>query len=414
MEAAGNPRKRRRGGATSSTDTSLNLATAMRPRAPDGYTPAKRELYPAPHPLRVIDEGDEVPVDRLYVNDESPSGAMSEPPSKLGGILRVLPEDFIVEEVLETRVCDISPPLSPHGDELGNEALREPKEYLHFTLVKKNWDTIRALNYVRRKVGVSLKRFGFSGMKDKRAVTAQRVSLWHGRADVLARLKLHEILLKEFEYADERINLGTAVGNRFTITIRDIPQSQKDIADIVTRFARDVTFRGVPNYFGPQRLGGGNAEVGRAIKDGDLRRGVDVILAKVRPYLADGGIEGVPQVFWYEKRMLRHLEAYPNDAAGALRKIPKKILRLYVHAYQSHLFNEQLQHALHDHQVPDALTIPGFTTPTMPELQTTSITRRTFLTAQDFTLVDVKEGVAVLRFTLGKGEYASTLLANLC
>jgi len=384
------------------------------PRGHDGQAPRRENFILHRTHYGSSTKETAAPVDELREDDESAREAMRETPFRLGGTLRALPRDFIVEEVWETWVCDISPPPSSPEDDPGHWAVQEPKEYLHFTLVKENWDTIRALNYIRRKVGVSLKRFGFAGMKDKRAITAQRVSLWQGRADVLARLKLHEMALKEFEYADTRINLGTAVGNRFTITIRDIPQSQREIVDIVNRFARDVTARGVPNYFGPQRLGGGNAEVGRAIKDGKLRRGVDVILAKVRPYLADRGIEGVPQVFWYEKRMLRHLEAYPNDAAGALRKIPKKILRLYVHAYQSHLFNEQLQQALHDHQVPDTLTIPGFTTPTMPELQTTAITRRTFLTAQDFTILEVREGLAVLRFTLGKGEYASTLLANLC
>ncbi|KON29905.1 hypothetical protein AC480_02300 [miscellaneous Crenarchaeota group archaeon SMTZ1-55] len=353
-------------------------------------------------------------MDALWEDDESPLGSPKESPFKVGGTLRAFPRDFIVEEVWETRVCDVSPPPLPPAEGSGDGTGQEPKEYLHFTLVKENWDTIRALNYLRRKVGVSLKRFGFAGMKDKRAITAQRVSLWRGRADVLARLTLHEMLLKEFEYADARITLGTALGNRFTITIRDIPQSQEVIADTLQRFAQEVTSRGVPNYFGPQRLGGGNAAVGRAIKDGRLRRGVDVILTKVRPYLADKGIDGVPNVFWYEKRMLRHLEAYPNDAAGALRKIPKRIRRLYVHAYQSHLFNSRLQQAIHDQQIPETLTIPGFTTPTMPELQTTAITRSTFLTAQDFTVLEVREGLAVLRFTLGKGEYASTLLANLC
>jgi tRNA pseudouridine13 synthase len=355
---------------------------------------------------------EEFPVSKLWEEDENPC-VTRETPFKLGGNLRVLPRDFIVEEVWENNICDISQPISKKIGDQWNNTLEEQKEYLHFTLIKENWDTIRALNYIRRRVGVSLKRFGFSGMKDKRAITAQRVSLWKGRADVMAHLRLHEMFLKEFEYADERINLGYAVGNRFTITIRDIPKKQKEIADILNRFTQEVTSQGVPNYFGPQRFGGGNVEAGRAIKDSDLRRGVDAILAKVMSYLSEGGIENIPKVFWYEKKMLRHLEKYPNDSAGALRKIPKKILRLYVHAYQSNLFNEQLKQAIQENQVTESLTIPGFATPTMPELQTVPITRQTFLTAKDFTTQKAIDGLAVLRFTLKKGEYASTLLANL-
>jgi TruD family tRNA pseudouridine synthase len=355
----------------------------------------------------------ESPVKKLWEEYEIPRVTMRETPFKLGGNLRVLPQDFIVEEVWKNYVCDISQPLSTQIGDQWNNTLQEQKEYLHFTLIKQNWDTIRALNYIRRKMGVSLKRFGFSGMKDKHALTAQRVSLWKGRADVLAHLRLHEMFLKDFEYADERINLGNAVGNRFTITIRDIPKKQREITDTLNRFAQEVTSQGVPNYFGPQRFGGGNVEAGRAIKDSELRRGVDVILAKVMRYLSDGGIESIPKVFWYEKKMLRHLENHPNDSAGALRKIPKKILRLYVHAYQSHLFNEQLKQAIQENQVTETLTIPGFATPTMPELRTVPITRRTFLTAKDFTTQKALDGLAVLRFTLEKGEYASTLLAHL-
>jgi len=158
-------------------------------------------------------------------------------------LMTVIAEEsgLLFEEVWENRVCDINQPLSPHVGDSGNTPLQEPKDYLHFTLVKQNWDTIRALNYIRRKIGVSLKRFGFAGMKDKRAITAQRVSLWKGRADHLAYLKLHEMFLKEFEYSEERINLGNAVGNRFTITIRDIPLKQREIADTLNRFTQEVT-----------------------------------------------------------------------------------------------------------------------------------------------------------------------------
>jgi len=142
---------------------------------------------------------------------------------KLGGKIRTFPEDFIVEEVWNNSVYTISYPLT---DRLWDHFLlkfRREKAYLHFTLVKKNWETIRALNYIRKKLGFSLKRFGISGMKDKRAITAQRVSIWKVRREIISSLKLHDMFLKDFKYADDRINLGNAIGNRFTITIRDIP-----------------------------------------------------------------------------------------------------------------------------------------------------------------------------------------------
>lgn len=331
----------------------------------------------------------------------------------LSGSIRVFPRDFVVEEVWNGSVCKIEYPLA---DRLRDRYLtrnQREKDYLHFTLVKEDWDTFRALNRIRRRLDVSLKRFGFSGMKDKRAVTAQRVSLWKGRRKSLVHLRLKDLLLKDFEYSDSRINLGNAIGNRFTITIREIPMERGEVADILNRFKEQVTSRGIPNYFGPQRLRGGNAEVGEALKAGDLRRGVDLILDKVKGYLEDGGISRIPKVLWYEKKMVRHLTKHPNDYAGALRKIPKKILTLYVHAYQSRLFNERLEHDLKEHRVPRTITILGFTTPKIPELRTFPFERRSFLTTSDFQVVRIDDGLAILRFVLAKGEYASTLLSNL-
>ena len=250
-------------------------------------------------------------------------------------------------------------------------------------------------------------------MKDKRALSAQRVALWKVRAEALARLKLPDMVLKDFEYADERINLGSAVGNRFTITIRDVPNKKEETLEILRRFRETATSRGVPNYYGPQRLGGGNAEVGRAIKNGDLKLAVEVILKKVQSFLEKGGLETIPSVFWYEKRMLRHLKKYPKDYAGALRKIPKRIRRLYIHAYQSHIFNQKLRQAIFENQVPKTITIQGFAVPRMPELEARQLERRSLLVAKDFKVLRVTSGTVKLRFTLRKGEYASTLLSYL-
>ncbi len=331
---------------------------------------------------------------------------------KLEGRTRVVPEDFIVEEVWLDRICDVKhSPFNRLRDRLFI-TFRKGGEYLRFTLVKRNWETTRALNYIRKKIGVSLKRFGIAGMKDKRALTAQRVSLWKGRAEILARLKLPDMVLKDFEYADERINLGMATGNRFTVTIRDVLNSRRKIIETLGRFQEIATSRGFPNYYGPQRLSG-NVEVGRAIKNGDLKLAVSFILKKVQSLLQDRDLEAIPKVFWYEKKMLRHLKKYPNDYAGALRKIPKRIRRLYVHAYQSYVFNEELRQGIAENQVPKTITIQGFAVPRMPELEARQLERRSFLVVKDFRVLKVMNSTVRLRFTLRKGEYASTLLSFL-
>jgi len=178
-------------------------------------------------------------------------------------------------------------------------------------------------------------------------------------------------------------------------------------------FRETITGYGVPNYFGPQRLGGSNAEVGEAIKDGDLGKATEIVLEKVRIYLNDGNIGNIPKVYWYEKKILRHLTKFPNDYAGALRKVPRKILSIYVHAYQSKIFNENLQQSLHENNIPETITIPGFQVPKMPELTTPQITRKSLLIARNFRAIKVKTNFAILKFTLEKGEYATTLISSL-
>jgi tRNA pseudouridine13 synthase len=338
---------------------------------------------------------------------------MNEKNFKLGGKIKTFPDDFIVEEVWKDRICQIKHSIR---DSLNDKILirmQRKKEYLHFTLVKRDWETIRAINCIRKKIRTSIKRFGISGMKDKRAYTAQRVSLWRGEWKKMFHLKLQDIKLKDFNYSNDRITLGNATGNQFTITIRDIPKSRDEILDILCRFNKLITNRGIPNYFGPQRFGGHNADIGAAIIDGELKKGTELILNKIKPFLKSGDLKRIPKVFWYEKRMLNYLKKYPRDYAGTLRKIPKRILRLYTHSYQSHIFNEKLKKFLIEGDPPISIIMPGFDVPKMPELKTFPIERKSFLITGDFKTIKVKDGLAILSFTLNRGEYASTLLANL-
>jgi len=331
----------------------------------------------------------------------------------LGGTIRQHPSDFIVEEVWDDGICNINYSLAHRVRDLISTKLLKENEYTHFTFIKKDWETIRALNRLRRPLRVSLNRFGIAGMKDKKAITAQRVSVWNINVQTLMNLKVKDITLKDFRYANERITLGNAIGNRFTIVIRDIPGTKDTIKQVLLRFQRQIATEGIPNFFGSQRLGGNNAAVGKAIKDGDLKQAVGLILEKIQPRLSEQGIEAVPKVFWYEKRMVRHLRKHPNDYAGALRKIPKKIRKIFVHAFQSYLFNEQLKQAIGNSVLPETITILGFKTPKMPELSTTPITRRILLTSPDFQILEIQDGRVKVRFSLSNGEYASTLLTYL-
>jgi len=49
-----------------------------------------------------------------------------------------------------------------------------------------------------------------------------------------------------------------------------------------------------------------------------------------------------PPAFTFERTMIGHLIKHPDDYLGALRKLFTNFLLMFIHAYQSHFFNEML------------------------------------------------------------------------
>jgi tRNA pseudouridine13 synthase len=67
--------------------------------------------------------------------------------------------------------------------------------------------------------------------------------------------------------------------------------------------------------------------------------------------------------------MLQHLSAHPGDYLGALRRLPLRLLRLLIQAYQAYLFNLELSYLLAElgdfrniAPTTDTLPLPGYLT----------------------------------------------------
>ena len=333
----------------------------------------------------------------------------------LHGKIKIYPEDFLVEEAWNNRVyrADIS-----FLNNIRNQftiLLKKKQDYLHFTLVKRNWNTIKAIRHIAKRLHVSLKRFGYSGMKDKKAITAQRVSAWKIDGKRLLNLKIRDLWIKDIEYSSDRITLGEASGNRFTVVIRQIPMNEKQIRLKIKKFGKLASNEGIPNFFGPQRIGrsGDNVKIGQAILNGDLKLATDHLLYKIEPYIIEGEIQKVPDIFWPEKAVYLHLTSYPNDYAGALRRIPKKLLRIFTHSVQSQKFNDQLKEAIIKGNIPETIQVQGFKISKMPELSTRTISRRSYIFAREFKIIKIEDGMAQIQFILDKGQYATTFISNL-
>jgi tRNA pseudouridine13 synthase len=157
--------------------------------------------------------------------------------------VRLQPEDFVVEEI---------PAFLPTGS----------GEHLFMWITKKNLTTEEAVTRICRALVVDARGAGYAGMKDRRAVTTQMVSVpfpAERRESEALALDLEGISVASATRHQHKLRPGHLKGNRFSIVLRDVPG---DAAADVVRDLEHAGESGVPNAFGPQRFGraGDNAE----------------------------------------------------------------------------------------------------------------------------------------------------------
>ncbi len=263
------------------------------------------------------------------------------------------PEDFIVEEIYEGRLLEAkhfrNVPVELKIPEREDD---RKQSYLHFTLEKKDWDLNKLIKIFSRKARTSRKRFSSCGTKDKFAITTQRISTFSIPFELLSNVQLKDCHLYDFEYKEHDLNLGDHQGNRFSILLRNASEANME------EFKKQVQEKGIPNYYGPQRFGmrGNTHEVGRLILKNELEGACRRYLCdtsgelnekavQARQHLSENwgdyriAADQYPKYLRYELVLLNHLIQHPNDHANALRRLPKGIFKMFVHAYQSHLFN---------------------------------------------------------------------------
>lgn len=262
-----------------------------------------------------------------------------------GGILRSTPEDFFVEEIYEER-----------GYEGG--------KYLILSVEKRNWDTHHLIRELSRKLKISQKRVSFAGTKDKKAVTRQRMCISGLKPEEIDKVHLADVSLKILGSTNRSLGLGDLLGNRFKITVRGL--TCPDPEETFSKVTEEISgLGGVPNYFGIQRFGDARPVthlVGEALVKGDTEGAVMTYLAKpfpkepeatrsAREALMETGdfreaLKNFPSYLHYEIAMLNYLVEHPENFAGSFDVLAPSLKHLFVHAYQSYLFNRILSRRL--------------------------------------------------------------------
>ncbi len=202
------------------------------------------------------------------------------------------PEDFIVEEL---------PLYQPSGH----------GTHTYFAIRKRNLTTLEAINRIARELQVKASNIGYAGLKDKRAITTQVLSVESISPQQILQIELPRIEVLWAKRHDHKLRVGHLRGNRFEITLRDVapmvfPVAQKEMERLETE--------GVPNRFGTQRFGNKHDThlIGKALLQEDLE--------VVFEYLLDETEQ-------------------KNNIAKRVESIPHRLRKLYLSAYQAFLFN---------------------------------------------------------------------------
>ena len=298
----------------------------------------------------------------------------------IGGTIRNRWEDFYVEEI---------PEMLPDGE--------GPNIWIW--IEKLGRSTLDVLLDISRDLHISRKRTGFAGMKDKNAITRQWICISNMESEeqfneveaLAGAIKNTEFL--EITRGRKTLRMGQLKGNKFRILIKDVEgmenfdtplEAYEDAAERAEKILKKLERTGVPNYFGWQRFGKPRTTthlVGEALVRNNLGEAVGRYIGhpspeegedsqKARQAYDDGDLEKSLELMHggmrYEKMMIRELIKEQNKAArrlaeergcdvedidkseielsdkaykSAIYALPKPLQRMFVHAYQSYLFN---------------------------------------------------------------------------
>ena len=274
----------------------------------------------------------------------------------ISGIFKHSFKDFIVKEILSNgKVLEIKEDSRPQSF---SEKLKD--KYTTFNLVKVNMDTFEALRKIGKALKISANRFHYSGLKDRCAISVQKVSIKGNFVESLKKLRLRDIFIRSISSTKKPVKLGGNKGNHFTVVIRNI-ENKSNLKDLINHLFLALKQQGFLNLFGIQRFGQyrpNSHNVGRYLLEGNYKRAfnefVSIVYSTESPHLQQirGSIKNeedfenaykiFPISLYYERALIKHMLDHPGDYQGSFEVIQRDLKTLFISAFQSSLFNKMI------------------------------------------------------------------------
>jgi tRNA pseudouridine13 synthase len=265
----------------------------------------------------------------------------------IGGVIKLRPEDFLVEEQPLYRTCGRG-------------------EHVYLFIEKTSLTTTDIVRDLARAFRVGRNDIGYAGLKDKHAIVRQHFSVWLPDRDDESQCieRLADRRLLKVLWSDRHTNKlrrGHHGGNRFVIRIRNVQATDAIKAKLIV----DRLFaQGVPNFVGDQRFGyrQHNHILGRLLLCGEYQALLDEMLG--RPIDADPQNMRLARTAYDRRDYQEALKHWPkhlrfdrqaldalrqgHDARHAVMAIYRTQREFLVSALQSAMFNSVLDRRLRE------------------------------------------------------------------
>ncbi|MFW9799209.1 MAG: tRNA pseudouridine(13) synthase TruD [Candidatus Thorarchaeota archaeon] len=271
----------------------------------------------------------------------------------VGGRLKKRFEDFLVEEITpEGKVLEFK---DWEGEPSEMAVAGEHSKYVSFVIQKMGLSTLDASTILAAELKLPQHLVTYAGLKDKRAVTVQMMSIPASAVERLREARLSRMTIRNLFHTRHRTQIGDLWGNRFTVRLSEMDAECAVALDL----AKQLKQRPLLNYFGVQRFGVTRPFthlVGKALVKRNYEEAARLLLTVTSEYEAeqltearkrlaidlspdDRILEAFPRDLSYERIVMKQLIKHPGDFRRAFSRVPSRILTILVHSYQSYLFN---------------------------------------------------------------------------